>query len=150
MNRTTRKRLMMGGIALVVLLGLVWAFIPKPVPVRTAVVQRAPLQQVVEQEGKTEVVDRYAISAPVAAYLHRIELEAGDPVTRGQPVVRLEPPRSAILVGNDSVSDLRSRHLDDVWNQLRGRLISDNQTLAEAADFGQHVGERDFHGHVRV
>jgi HlyD family secretion protein len=97
MNRTTRKRLMIGGIAAVVLLGLVWAFIPKPVPVRTATVQRGPLQQVVEQEGKTEVVDRYAISAPVPAFLRRITLEVGDRVVRGQPVVRLEPPRSAIL-----------------------------------------------------
>jgi HlyD family secretion protein len=97
MDRTLRKRLWIGGIAAVVLLGVVYLLLPGRVPVRTAAVRRAPLQLIVEQEGRTEVADRYAISAPVAAFVQRIELEVGDVVAAGQPVVRLEPPRAAIL-----------------------------------------------------
>lgn len=97
MDRTTRSRLWIGGIAAVVLLGVLYLFLPGRVPVRTAPVRRAPMQVIVEQEGRTEVADRYAISAPVAAFVQRIELEVGDAVAAGQPVVRLEPPRAAIL-----------------------------------------------------
>lgn len=97
MDRTTRRRVVLIAIAALVLAAVVWAFLPKPVPVGTAVVRRAPLQQVVEQEGRTEVVNRYAISAPVPAFVQRIAVQVGDVVARGQPVVRLEPPRSPIL-----------------------------------------------------
>jgi len=97
MDRTLRRRVVLIASAALVLAAVVWAFLPKPVPVSTAVVRRAPLEQVVEQEGKTEVVNRYAISAPVPAFVQRIAVQVGDDVARGQPVVRLEPPRSPIL-----------------------------------------------------
>jgi HlyD family secretion protein len=85
------------GIGVAVLLLVVYAFLPKPVPVRTATVGRGPLEVTVEEEGRTEVVDRYDITAPVAGFLRRIELKAGDPVRQGQPVARLEPPHAPIL-----------------------------------------------------
>ena len=86
MIRLTRKRLVLGGIALLVLLALVWAFLPDPVPVQTATVARGPLQVIVEEEGTTEVADRYAVTAPVSGFLRRIELAAGDVIERGAPV----------------------------------------------------------------
>jgi HlyD family secretion protein len=97
MNRPTRKQLILIGVAVLVLAAIVYAFLPQPVPVETAPVRQDSLQVIVEEEGVTEVADRYAITAPVVAYLRRIELQAGDAVTRGQPVVRLEPPRTPIL-----------------------------------------------------
>lgn len=97
MHRVTRKRLLLGGLTAVVLAGLVYAFLPQPIPVSTAVVRRGPLQQVVEQEGKTEVVNRYAISAPAVAFVERIAVQAGDSVARGQILARLQPPRSPLL-----------------------------------------------------
>jgi HlyD family secretion protein len=56
----------------------------------------------VEEEGKTQVKDRFVLSAPVAGYMRRVQLEVGDPVKKGQTIVELEPPRSAVL-------DARSR-----------------------------------------
>ena len=97
MNRQTRKRIVLTVVALVVLALLVYAFLPKPVPVQTAQVRQGPLQVTVEEEGETEVADRYAITSPVLAFLRRIRLEPGDMVARGAPVASLEPPRTPIL-----------------------------------------------------
>src|SRR5690606_27711213 len=49
------------------------------------------------EEGETRLADTYIISSPVAAFVRRIDLEPGDLVEEGQPLVLLEPPRSAIL-----------------------------------------------------
>ncbi len=97
MTRTTRKRIVMSATAAAVLALLVFAFLPKPAPVRTTTVLRGPLQVTVEEEGRTEVAERYEITAPVSAFLRRITLEEGDPVRQGQPLAWLEPPRSPIL-----------------------------------------------------
>jgi HlyD family secretion protein len=97
MTRTARKRIVMAAMGAIVLALLVFAFLPKPEPVRTNPVRRGPLQVTVEEEGRTEVADRYEITAPVSAFLRRITLQEGDPVRKGQPLARLEPPRSPIL-----------------------------------------------------
>jgi HlyD family secretion protein len=83
--------------ALAVMAALVWGFWPGPVPVEGALVVRAPLRVTVEEEGRTRVKDRFVISAPVAGYLQRIELEVGDAVTQGQTLAVLEPLRPEVL-----------------------------------------------------
>ena len=98
MTRATRKRIVMGLIGAIVLALLVFAFLPKPVPVRTAVVVRGPLQVTVEEEGRTEIADRYEIASPVGAFLRRIALKAAtrsgpDNLSRGW---RLPARRSSI------------------------------------------------------
>jgi HlyD family secretion protein len=92
----TRKRAILIGVAVLILAWLVFMFLPDPVPVQTAQVTRGPLQVIVEEEGETRVADRYVVTAPVAAFVRRVQLEAGDPVQAGDVIVRLEPPRQAI------------------------------------------------------
>ncbi len=76
---------------------IAYGFWPQPVAVDVIAVTRAPLQVTVEEEGKTRVVDRFVISAPVPGYVRRIDLKVGDAVSRGQVLVELEPLRSTIL-----------------------------------------------------
>lgn len=76
---------------------IAYGFWPRPVAVDVVAARRAPLQVTVEEEGKTRVVDRFVISAPVPGYVRRIELKVGDPVIRGQALVEVEPLRSVIL-----------------------------------------------------
>jgi HlyD family secretion protein len=85
------KRLTVAGVAAIALAGVVLAFRPSPQPVDVVVVGRGPLVVTVDQEGVTRVRDRYVITAPVAGGLHRIGLEAGDSVRRGQVVALLDP-----------------------------------------------------------
>ncbi|MHB0974542.1 MAG: efflux RND transporter periplasmic adaptor subunit [Thiobacillus sp.] len=83
--------------AAVVAVGLVIGFMPRAVPVDVAEVKRAPLTVTVEEEGKTRVRERYLVSAPVAGYVRRIDLKAGDAVAAGQVLAVIEPARSVAL-----------------------------------------------------
>ena len=96
-RRPTRRQALLTGIAVVVLLLVVMLMRPDPVAVQLATATTGPLQVIVEDEGETRVVDRYVVTAPVMAYAQRVRLEVGDIVEAGQPLVRLEPPRAAML-----------------------------------------------------
>lgn len=76
---------------------IVAAFWPKPLWVEAAIAARQPLRVTVEAEGKTRLIDRYVLSAPVAGYLHRIEWEVGDNVRQGQPLATIDPLPSEVL-----------------------------------------------------
>lgn len=83
--------------ALVVAAGLTYGFLPRAVPVDVAEVRRGPLAVTVEEEGKTRVRERYLVSAPVAGFVRRSTLKAGDAVTAGQMIALIEPARSVAL-----------------------------------------------------
>jgi HlyD family secretion protein len=92
-----RAKIGMLAIIAVVAAGLAIGFMPRAVPVDVAEAKRAPLAVTVEEEGKTRVRERYLVSAPVAGYLRRIGLEAGDAVAAGQVLAVIEPTRSVAL-----------------------------------------------------
>lgn len=83
--------------ALLVIAALTFGFMPRPILVDTAVVGRGPLVVTVEEEGRTRVIDRYVLSAPVAGFARRIELDVGDQVSKGDVLLELEPLRSDVL-----------------------------------------------------
>ncbi len=92
-----RRRILIGAMIAFVILLIAYGFRPAPIYVDVAPVIRGPLQVSVEEEGKTRVIDRFEISAPVAGYARRIELDVGDTVKKGQMLLQLEPLRSAVL-----------------------------------------------------
>ena len=78
-----------GGAVVVALL----VFVLRPAPVRVAVapVQRGRLQVTVEEEGRTRVRDRFVVAAPIAGRVARLAFDAGDSVTQGAVVARMNP-----------------------------------------------------------
>ncbi|MFP5381747.1 MAG: efflux RND transporter periplasmic adaptor subunit [Gammaproteobacteria bacterium] len=107
--------------AAVVAAGLAYGFMPRALPVDVAEVTRAPLIVTVEEEGKTRVRERYLVSAPVAGFMRRIDLKAGDAVTAGQVVAAIDPARSVAL-------DPRSRA------QARAQASAAQAALAQAQE----------------
>jgi len=97
MQALVRRRIFIITVAVIIVLAVAYGFMPKPLPVDVAQVLRGPMRVTIDEEGKTRVRDRFVISAPVAGYLRRIELEVGDPVKKGQVVAELEPLRSSVL-----------------------------------------------------
>lgn len=95
MTRQRHWGLILAAVALVA--ALVWGFMPRPVPVDVAAVSRAPLRVTIEEEGRTRVIDRYVVSAPVPGYARRIDLRVGDTVSKGEMLVDIEPLRSTVL-----------------------------------------------------
>ena len=90
----TMKRSTLAGAAgaLLVATGLLaWAFMPRPMPVQTAVAAAGPFEAAIEEDARTRLRDRYVVSAPLAGRLGRIALREGDVVAEGDPVATLEP-----------------------------------------------------------
>jgi len=123
-----KRSVILVGLAIVVIGGLVLAFRPRPVPVDIMAAVRGPLTVTVEEEGKTRVIDRYVVSAPVAGFARRVELDVGDAVARGDKLLTLEPLRSDVL-------DPRSRAEAEARVQAaRAALLAaeQNATAAQA------------------
>src|SRR5512135_947920 len=97
MKAAVRRRILAITVGLVVLLGLVYGFLPKPVSVDATAAKHGPMRVAVEEEGRTRVKDRFVVSAPVPGYLRRIDLEVGDTISKGQQIATLDPLRSAVL-----------------------------------------------------
>jgi len=76
---------------------LVWGFWPQPVLVEAIATKRAPLTITIEEEGRTRVMDRYIISAPVDGVACRLQLNVGDSVKQGQVLLGITPLESQVL-----------------------------------------------------
>ncbi len=97
MNHVLRRRVFIISIILIVVVLLVYGFLPKTRDVDLVSVTRGPLQITIEEEGRTRLKDRFTISAPTAGYLRRINVKVGDAVREGQVVAVLEPLQSQAL-----------------------------------------------------
>lgn len=115
------KRLLWGAVALGIVAAIAWAFRPRPATVETAVVARAPMQVSVDAEGRTRILDRYVMSAPLAGQLARIEWDPGDEVHAGDVLARLIPLPSPLL-------DPRSR--EEAVTRLNGAQDALSQAQA--------------------
>lgn len=76
-------------IAALLLAGLAIAFWPRPTAVDTGMVSKGPMEVGITDDGVTRAEEYYIIAAPVTGYLSRIELEAGDRVSRGALVTMM-------------------------------------------------------------
>ena len=70
-----------GSAALIVIVLLVLAFRPRPVPVDMGEVMSGPMSVTVSDEGRTRIRDVYAVAAPVGGRLLRVA--AGIPGVQG-------------------------------------------------------------------
>lgn len=92
-----RRQIVFALIVAAIAWGLYSGFRPQPVVVDIGTALRAPLRVAVEQEGRTRVVDRYIVTSPVEGYARRIDLDVGDAVAAGAPLIVLEAQRSEVL-----------------------------------------------------
>jgi HlyD family secretion protein len=96
MARKWIKRVLLAVAAAVAIGGLAWAMREQPALVDVAAITLAPMQVGILEEGTTRVKQVYTVSAPIAGYLARISLRAGDHVAAGKTVIAriypLDPP----------------------------------------------------------
>lgn len=111
-------------ITLLVIGSLVWGFWPQPILVESVGVKRAPLTVTIEEEGRTRVIDRYIISAPIDGVACRVQLDVGDPVEEGEILLGIAPLESQAL-------DPRARA------QARARVAAAESALQAAREDAQ-------------
>ena len=98
MRRLSPTRILVWLVLAAVAAAFVWAFIPKPLEVATAAVERGFLRITLDEEGQTRVRDRYVVSAPLDGKVLRIEHEPGDAVqARSTILARFRPSRPEFL-----------------------------------------------------
>lgn len=119
-------------IGTVLVLGLTYAFWPRPITVEMGAVTRGPMAVAIEDDGQARVREVYTVSAPFAARVMRIEGEAGDAVSAGETVLaNLLPSTPAFL-------DIRTR------SELEAAEQGAEAALAQAeAEVDRIVAERD-------
>ncbi|MFZ2490004.1 MAG: biotin/lipoyl-binding protein, partial [Thermoanaerobaculia bacterium] len=88
---SSKRKVVYSVIAAAIGVLVILALLPEPVPVETAAVERGAMEVTIDEQGKTRVIDRFSIAAPVAGRLRRIELREGEAIKAGQVVARLEP-----------------------------------------------------------
>ncbi len=96
-------------IGAALLLLLVKALMPKPIAVETGVVTRGPLTVTVLEEGKTRIRHRYLITPPVAGYLNRVPLRAGDRIEAGKTVLATIQPQPASFLDPRARAEAEAR-----------------------------------------
>jgi len=94
---------------------------PRPIQVDVARAERAPLEQMVVDEGRARVRQRYTVSAPVTGTLARVDLDEGDLVEPGVILARLLPLASPLL-------DPRSRQVAE--QRLASAIDAQRQAAA--------------------
>ena len=127
MKKPSRRNMVLIAIAGLVVIAVVFAFLPDAVPVDVATAARGPLAVIVEEEGETRIEDRYVVTAPVAAYARRITLEPGDEVAQGEVLVQLEPPRTTAL-------DPRSQNQANAQVRAAVAAVEEAAVVAQRAD----------------
>lgn len=97
MNMYWRRRLLWLVVFLLITAALAYGFRPQPRLVDIAEAKHAAMQVSIEEEGKTRVIDRYIISAPVPGTTCRTGLNVGDQMDKDQALMSIDPLRSQAL-----------------------------------------------------
>lgn len=117
--RTWVNRIVGGLVGLSIVGGMVWSFLPKPLPVDMGKTSKGSLVVTVDEDGKTRVVERYIISAPLSGTLGRVALNAGDDIDAGATLAQIVPAAAPLL-------DDRSR------SQLEARVLASDAAVKQA------------------
>lgn len=123
MNIQLKRKMIISAIGVIIAAAVIYGFLPGTVPVDVAQVKRGPMQVTIEEQGKTQVKDRFVITTPVTGYMRRIDVKVADSVEKGSQVAFLEPLRS---------QDLDARSSDEA-----NKAIAAAQALLNAAQEGE-------------
>ena len=112
-----RNKIVLAIVAAVVVVGLVLAFRPKPIPVEVVAIKKGSLRETLDEEGKTRMHDRFILASTIAGKLRRIQLHAGDHVRSGEALAwvdpaPIEPRQIAVLQARLEVARAARREAD--------------------------------------
>ena len=107
--KLSKSRITWSVAGLVILGAIIWAFVPKPVEVDVAKVERGPLQVTVDHEGKTRVKERYVVSAPLGGWMRRIPWKAGAEVEAGKTLLAVIQPSDPALLDARTIAQSEAR-----------------------------------------
>jgi len=137
--RVRRKHIAWLAAGLVSIVALVGVLQPSAITVETALVARGPLRVTIDEEGETRLKRRFAVSAPVAGRVLRIEAQPGDSIRAGATVAVIAPARAAPL---DERARLMAEARISVAEAALERARAERRRLGIEADQAGRESER--------
>ncbi len=134
-----KRRWIVPLVAIGLLVVLVLALRPSPVPVNSAKVLAANFVESVDEEGQTRLRDIYTVSAPIGGYLQRVQPEPGDSVELGEVLFRMEPHPAPAL---DARSLSQARENLSAARARRGNALANLETVEADARFAESEYQR--------
>ncbi len=120
------------GVGAAALIG--WSFIPRPIAVDVARIERGAMRVTVDQDGRTRVKERYEVTAPLAGMLRRIDLKAGAAVETGKTVLAVIEPNLPSLMDprERRIAEARVRGTEAAVAQAAPRIAQAEAELGQA------------------
>jgi HlyD family secretion protein len=121
--------------------GFGYAFLPQPVEVDLAKVERGSVQVTVDEDGKTRIREKYVVSAPLNGRILRISMDPGDKVTAGKTLLTMIEPRDPELLDARTVAQAEARvkaaeatlrQVEPALEKVRAQQAYDEAELARA------------------
>ncbi|MCA8937956.1 MAG: HlyD family efflux transporter periplasmic adaptor subunit [Planctomycetes bacterium] len=84
-------------IGVLIVGGIVYGFMPKPIASEFARASRGDIRVTIDEEGFTRVKDRFTVRAPLPGNIERINLKPGDDVEAGSLIATLTPSEPMLL-----------------------------------------------------
>lgn len=108
MTAENKRILIWSILALLIAAGVAYAVAPRPVLVDVIIARHAPMVVTVDEEAYTRVHDVFALSAPVAGHIKRIDIHVGDAVTAKETIVASIEPTDPQFLDPRSESQARA------------------------------------------
>jgi HlyD family secretion protein len=116
----------------------VYALMPQPVAVDTAVIERGAMDVTINEEGTARIRDVFRVSAPIAGRLDRLPVHLGERVHANTTVVAsIRPTEPAFL-------DLRTRRELEAAADAARAGVALGEARVNAAIAAQKMAETDF------
>jgi HlyD family secretion protein len=96
-------------VALAIVGGVIYAFLPTPVEADLVEIERGTLRVTVDDDGKTRIREKYVVSAPLNGRILRISMDPGDQVVAGKSLLTMIEPRDPELLDERSVAQAEAR-----------------------------------------
>lgn len=136
------KRALLAIVVLALAGLIVFAFLPKPIPVDMVEIERGDMQVTVDEDGRARVRDRYTVSAPISGRVARIELDAGDGVKEGTVLARIVPLEPPLLdARSKSTAEARVAAALAARGQTQAQIDRAKAALEFAADHSKRTEE---------
>lgn len=135
-----RRAVLWVALALLLGIGLAYAFWPRPVAVDFVLAGEGPLVVTVGDEGETRVRDVFVLSAPVTGYMRRIEHDVGDLLEADlTEVAQIEPIDPTFL---DVRSATQAEAEVEAAQAARSLAVAEMEMAAAELDFAEAELER--------
>ncbi|MDE3061778.1 MAG: efflux RND transporter periplasmic adaptor subunit [Acidobacteriota bacterium] len=138
-----RRQFVLLGIVLLTMSVLWVVFRPKLVPVQTVSIERGPLQETVDEEGKTRMHDHFVVAATVQGQLRRVDLHAGDRVKVGQTLgwidpAPIDPRQEAVLEAQLNSARAATQQADALAARAKVDSAQAEQDVARGRELYKH------------